>query len=99
MEKIKVLFRKDKKNGYITAFFPEDTANYGMINCYYRDGRYDAGWTEASMEYYWGCIKATEEEYADLFSELEKMFADDDCILDVKKRLYYKDLLNSWYRR
>lgn len=99
MEKMKVLFRKDKKDGTINAFFPEDSANYGMISCYYRASRYEAGWTEASMEYYWGCVKATAEEYADLLSELERMFSDDDIALEVKQRLYYKDVLNTWHKR
>lgn len=91
MEKVKVLFRKN--DGEVYAFFPEATANYGMIMSYAHIGQHG----EASLQFYWNSEKATKEEYADLLSELEGIY--DDCSLVVKQRMNYNDLRASWYRR
>lgn len=97
MDKVKVLFRKVKNpytNKYeVVAFFPQLPACYGNIVCYEHIGQHG----EASLEFYRECKLATEEEYATLLSELQSVY--DDCILDVKKRMRYQDLLDMWYRR
>lgn len=89
MEKLKVIFRKDKQDGIITAFLPELTANRGNILCYQHIGQH----SEACLEYYWSTEKASPNEYADLLKELAEIY--DDCELDVKQRLYYNDLTNK----
>ena len=91
MEKVKVLFRKN--DGGVYAFFPEATANYGMVMTYAHIGQH----SEASLEFYLNSKKATKEEYANLLSELENIY--DDCTLVVKHRMNYNDLRDSWYRR
>ena len=94
MEKVKVIFRKAKNpytNEYeVVAFFPETEANYGNIMSYMHIGQH----SEASYEFYTETKKATEEEYKSLLEELKMRY--DDCVLEVKQKLYYKDLLNAW---
>ena len=89
MEKVKVIFRKEK-NGDIVAFFPELKANYGRMVCYAHIGQH----SEADVEYYWNTQKAFENEYKPLLNELKAIY--NDCILVVKHRLYYNDLTKAW---
>ncbi len=89
MRKVKVIFRKDRK-GNVIAFFPEIKAIYGNIMSYIHIGQH----SEASYEFYTETKKATEEEYRPLFNELKGIY--DDCILVVKQRLCYDDLLIAW---
>ena len=89
MEKLKVIFRKDKQCGDVIAFLPELTANRGNILCYQHIGQHG----EACLDYYWSTEKASENEYADLLKELAEIY--DDFELDVKQRLYYNDLTNK----
>lgn len=89
MEKLKVIFRKDKQDGIITAFLPELSANRGKMVCYQHIGQHG----EACLDYYWSTEKANENEYADLLKELAEIY--DDFELDVKQRLYYNDLTNK----
>ena len=68
---IKVIFRKDKKDGTVIAFFPEFEANRGRIACYEHIGQHG----EADLMYYWqNTKKATPEEYEPLYRELT------DCV-------------------
>jgi hypothetical protein len=89
MEKIKVIFRKTPA-GEIIAFFPEIPVNYGNIMSYMHIGQHG----EASRDFYTDTKKATENEYRPLLQELQSIY--DDCILEVKQKLYYKDLFKSW---
>ena len=86
-----ILFRKDRKTNEVVAFIPESTVNYGHILSYMHIGQH----SEASLQYYWGTVKATEEEYKLLLEELESIVYNDD-ILTVKKRLNYDKLSNAW---
>ena len=88
MEKLKVIFRKC--NGEIVAFLPELKANHGNIVCYAHVGQH----SEASYDYYMESKKCTENEYSYLLEELKRIY--DDCVLVVKKRLCYNDLLELW---
>lgn len=95
MEKIKVIFRTSR-NPYtgkyeVEAFFPELTANYGMIQCY---SAVD-GWCEASVEYYQSTCDAHPENYAELLEFLRE----DDAELLVRKRLNWNDLRNKAWKR
>ena len=90
MEKVKVIFRKEK-SGDVIAFFPEFKANYGRMVCYAHVGQHG----EADIEYYWTTKKATEDEYKPLLNELKNIY--NDCVLDVKYKLYYNDLTKSWH--
>lgn len=96
MDKVKVLFKKVKNpytNEYeIVAFFPQLSACYGNIMSYSHIGQHG----EASIEFCRECKPATSEEYMPLLAELQSIY--DDCILEVKKRLYYNDLLSTWHR-
>lgn len=88
MDKLKVIFRK--KGNDVIAFLPEIRVNYGNIMSYMHIGQH----SEASYDFYNGTKKATEEEYRPLLDELKQRY--DDCILEVKQRLCYDDLLKSW---
>lgn len=94
MEKVKVVFRKEKNpytNDYdVIAFMPELKANYGKMVCYATMGQH----SEADLEYYHNTKKATEVEYEPLLNELKMVY--NDCILEVKQKVYYKDLINAW---
>lgn len=94
MEKVKVIFRKEKNpytNDYdVIAFLPELKANYGKMVCYATMGQH----SEADLEYYHNTKKATEVEYEPLLNELKMVY--NDCILEVKQKVYYKDLIKAW---
>lgn len=89
MEKVKVIFRKTKE-GEIIAFFPEASANFGNILSYMHIGQH----AEASHDFYMATKKATEKEYESLLKELKSIY--NDCILVVKQKLYYNDLIKAW---
>lgn len=91
MDKVKVIFRKNKYNDVI-AFFPEARVNYGNIMSYMHIGQHD----EASLEFYLTTRKANENEYADLFAELRGIY--DDCQLVAKQRINYNDLRNKAWK-
>ena len=65
-----VLFRKDKNTKEVVAFLPECPVNYGNILCYMHIGQH----SEATLQYYWDTVKATEEEYKPLLEESESVF-------------------------
>lgn len=94
MEKVKVIFRKAKnpytKEDEIIAFFPEIAANFGNILSYMHNGQH----SEASYDFYKSTKKASEMEYKMLLKELAGIY--DDCILEVKQKLYYNDLIKAW---
>ena len=91
MDKVKVIFRKNKNNDVI-AFFPEARVNYGNIMSYMHIGQHG----EASLEFYLTTRKANENEYADLFAELRGIY--DDCQLVAKQRINYNDLRNKAWK-
>lgn len=88
MKKLKVIFRKSGND--VIAFLPEIRVNYGNIMSYMHIGQH----SEASYDFYNGTKKATEEEYKQLLEELKQRY--DDCVLEVKQRLCYDDLIKSW---
>ena len=88
MDKVKVIFRKDKE-GNIIAFLPELRVNHGNIMSYMHIGQHD----EASYQFYVETKKADKSEYNSLLDELESIY--NDCILVVKQRLRYDDLVNK----
>lgn len=90
MDKLKVIFRKDRKDGTIIAFYPECSANYGNIVCYQHIGQHG----EASLEYYYSTVKASPDEYRELYNEVKDQALVE---LDVKQRLCYDDLIyKAW---
>ena len=91
MDKVKVIFRKNKYNDVI-AFFPEARVNYGNIMSYMHIGQHD----EASLEFYLTTRKANKNEYTDLFAELRKIY--DDCELVVKQKINYNDLRDKAWK-
>ena len=88
MEKVKVIFRK--KDGEVIAFFPESHVQYGNIMSYMHIGQHG----EASLDFYYSTKKANPQEYELLFNELKTIY--NDCVLVVKQKLNYKDLLAAW---
>ena len=88
MEKLKVIFKKC--DGDIIAFFPELKVNYGNIMSYMHIGQHG----EASYSFYSDLKNADENEYNFLLEELKRIY--DDCILVVKQKLYYNDLIQAW---
>ena len=88
MDKVKVIFRKDKE-GNIIAFLPELRVNHGNIASYMHIGQH----SEASYQFYAETKKADKSEYNSLLGELKRIY--DDCILVVKQRLSYDDLVNK----
>lgn len=91
MDKVKVIFRKNKNNDVI-AFFPEVRVNYGNIMSYMHIGQN----SEASYEFYMTTHKENINEYADLFIELCKIY--DDYELVVKQKISYDDLRNKAWK-
>ena len=91
MDKVKVIFRKDKE-GNVIAFLPELRVNHGYITSYMHIGQH----SEASYQFYTGTKKADESEYNSLLNELKSIY--DDCILVVKQRLCYDDLVNKAWK-
>ena len=89
MDKVKVIFRKDKE-GNIIAFLPELRVNHGNIMSYMHIGQHG----EASLDFYYSTKKANTQEYETLLNELKTIY--DDCILTVRQKLSYKDLLTAW---
>ena len=78
----KVIFRKDKKDATVVAFFPEFEANFGRIVCYEHVGQHG----EADLMYYWqNTKKATPAEYEPLYRELTELVGYED--LRVMQRL------------
>jgi hypothetical protein len=53
----------------IISFFPYENASYGRMLCYVHNGQHN----EADYGYYLECKKASEEEYKNLFNELENL--------------------------
>lgn len=86
-----VIFRKDVKANEIVAFLPEHAANYGNIMSYAHIGQH----CEASLEYYQNTKKASMEEYLSLLRELQMIYGEE---LQVRQRLHYDTLVNSWRR-
>ena len=91
MDKVKVIFRKDKE-GNIIAFLPEIEVNHGNIMSYMHIGQHG----EADYLFYKETKKADESEYTSLFDELERIY--DDCTLVVKQRFCYDDLVNKAWK-
>ena len=89
MEKVKVIFRKTK-SGEAIAFFPEFHVQYGNIMSYMHIGQHG----EASLDFYYSTTKANAQEYELLFNELKTIY--NDCVLVVKQKLNYKNLLAAW---
>lgn len=89
MDKIKVIFRKDK-SGNVIAFIPEIKSNYGNIMSYTHIGQHG----EASYQFYTETKTTSETEYNSLLEELKRVYS--DCILIVKHKLYYEDLIKAW---
>jgi hypothetical protein len=92
-DKVKVIFRKDKKNGDIIAFFPEILTNRYNIMSYMHIGQH----SEASLEYYTNDTQnAKPDEYKSLLSELKRIYEDDKTQLTIRTKLNYNDLKKSW---
>ena len=85
MDKVKVIFRKDRE-GNIIAFLPELRVNRGNIMSYMHTGQH----SEASYEFYLTTRKANKNEYTDLFAALRNIY--DDCELVLKQKINYNDL-------
>ena len=90
MEKVKVIFRKNK-DGQVIAFFPEFHVQRGNIMSYMHVGQHG----EASLDFYYSTKKASVQEYDALFNELKTIY--DDCILVAKQKMNYTDLVNAWH--
>lgn len=92
MEKLKVIFRKDKENNVI-GFFPELPANIGKIVCYEHIGQHG----EADIGFFHSLKKASPAEYAELLSEMQSIYGQDNGELDppiqlvVRQRITYAD--------
>lgn len=89
MEKVKLIFRKTK-SGEVIAFFPEFHVQRGNIMSYMHIGQHG----EASLDFYYSTKKANAQEYAPLLNELKVVY--DNCILTIRQKLSYKDLLTAW---
>ena len=89
MERLKVIFKKCN-DGKVIAFFPELKVNYGNIASYMHIGQHG----EASYSFYSNLKNANKNEYNSLLEELKHIY--DDCVLVVKEKLYYEDLVRSW---
>ena len=93
-EKLQVIFRMVynpySKKYECEAFFPEAPAMYGNITNYAHIGQH----SEASLDYYWKSKRASFEQYAELYKELQSIY--DDVTLVIKQRLNYDILRKNW---
>ena len=89
MEKVKVIFRKIK-DGQVIAFFFFFFVQRENIMSYMHIGQHG----EASLDFYYSTKKANPQEYEPLLNELKAVY--DDCILTVRQKLNYRDLLTAW---
>lgn len=78
-DKMKVIYRKDKKTDEVIAFFPE-TYKDGFLECYAHNGQHST----AELTYYWTTIKAKPLEYEGLAKELTELY---DYQLEIKQKL------------
>lgn len=78
-DKMKVIFRKEKKTGDVIAFFPE-TYKDGTLICYAHNGQHST----VELTYYWTTIKAKPLEYEGLAKELTELY---DYRLEIKQKL------------
>ena len=86
-----VIFKRDKRDGEIVAFFPETmfdgSVNRGNIMCYAHNGQS----SEASIEYFQECRPCKDEaEYADLLAELKDYFMQDPDAGDIQLKVVRK---------
>ena len=93
-EKLQVIFRM-VYNPYIKAyqceaFLPDASVKYGRIGNYAHIGQH----SEASLDYYYKSKKASPEQYAELYKELQGIY--DDVTLVIKQRLNYDILRKNW---
>lgn len=93
-EKLQVIFRM-VYNPYIKAyqceaFLPDAPVRYGRIGNYAHIGQH----SEASLDYYYKSKKASPEQYAELYKELQGIY--DDVTLVIKQRLNYDILRKNW---
>lgn len=93
-EKLQVIFRM-VYNPYIKAyqceaFLPDAPVKYGRIGNYAHIGQH----SEASLDYYYKSKKASPEQYAELYKELQGIY--DDVTLVIKQRLNYDILRKNW---
>ena len=93
-EKLQVIFRM-VYNPYIKtyqceAFLPDAPVKYGRIGNYAHIGQH----SEASLDYYYKSKKASPEQYAELYKELQGIY--DDVTLVIKQRLNYDILWKNW---
>jgi len=82
IDKTKVLFRKWKDTGDVTAMFPEVPSNLHGSECmaYEHFGQHGAAFPENVISH---TSPATSEEYAELKVELERL----GYVLEVRQRL------------
>ena len=77
----KVIFKKTKDNEII-AFFP-DTLKEGVLTSYMHIGQH----SDAVIDFYSSCKKASENEYTELLNELINSVGYDD--LKISHKLIY----------
>lgn len=84
MEKLPILFRKESDDS-ITAVFPTIPGSPGMMSCYAHLGQHSS----CSLVWYRGTRPARPEEYADLLTELRRIYeqGDDPVELQIVKRI------------
>jgi len=70
MEKLPVIFRKDKEDSAIVAIFPTIWETGNTMLCYAHVGQHGS----ASDEYYYSTLPATPDEYGDLLRELTAIY-------------------------
>lgn len=93
-KKLQVIFRmvynSYTKRYECEAFLPETPVRYGRIGNYAHIGQH----SEASLDYYYKSKKASPEQYAELYKELQSIY--DDVTLVIKQRLNYDILRKNW---
>jgi hypothetical protein len=80
---IPVIFRLEKgsKND-VLAVFPTLPEGYGDVSCYAHIGQH----SRLSFEYYARTKKATQEQYSDLYQELQSIYNDETTELKIVQR-------------
>ena len=93
---IDVIFKKDKKENEIVAFFPYEFANWqGEFMCYAHIGQH----SNCCDSYYRKCVKCSYDEYKPLLDELKIVGYDNLNIINRINSKKFKNAYNDFMTR
>ena len=93
---IDVIFKKDKKENEIIAFFPYEFTHWaGHFTCYAHIGQH----SHCHIDYYKQCVKCSYDEYKPLLNELKAIGYDNLNIIERINSKKFKNAYNDFMTR